>query len=157
MTWIEKKGKHHFDSIFKFNALHYEYFLNLETREFIIETTNKINLHISLLKRSDYSDKVFDPLGSSTQISLIVFFFLIFCLSETTLLASSVFHFLMCTKLCYLSGKFTSQKLAPDMSDILAQAGLRCCWKSLPAGQSQLRVGIRARNHIGVTRHCEQS
>ena len=41
-----------------------------------METTNKINLHISLLKRSNYSDKIFDPLGSSTQISLIVFFFL---------------------------------------------------------------------------------
>ena len=49
--------------------------LNLETREFIIENTNKINLYITLLKRRDYSDKVFDPLGSSTQISLILFFF----------------------------------------------------------------------------------
>ena len=101
--WLELRKKESIILIVFLNLVPFtmNILLNLETREFIIENTNKINLYITLLKRRDYSDKVFDPLGSSTQISLILFFFLIFCFSETTLLASSVFNFLMCTKPCY--------------------------------------------------------
>ena len=41
----------------------------------------------------------------------------------------------MCTKACYLNGKFTSRKPALNMSNILALAGLRCHRTFLPAGQ----------------------
>ena len=44
MNW-EKKKASFLVAFFKFNALNYEYFLNLETREFIIENTNIINVY----------------------------------------------------------------------------------------------------------------
>lgn len=63
----------------------------------------------------------------------------------------------MYTKACYLNGKFASQKLALNMSNILALAGFRCHQHPCQQVRSQLRTEVRARNHIGVIKHCEQS
>lgn len=46
----------------------------------------------------------------------------------------------MCTKACYLNGRFTHQKLALKKSDTLAQAGLRCRPVFLPAGRKPAQI-----------------
>lgn len=71
------------------------------------------------------------------------FLFSYFVLNEATLLANPMFTLIMCTKACYLNGKFTSWKLALNMSNILALTGLRCHQTFLPAGQKQAQSWSR--------------
>lgn len=89
-------------------------------------------MHIHLLKEVIIKTRSFTYLGLP---KFHTFFFLYFVLNEATLLTSPVFNFLMCTKACYLNGRFPRQKLALKKSDTLAQAGLRCRPVFLPVGR----------------------
>lgn len=139
----------------KLNALHCEYILNWETREFIIENINKINAYLFAEKKFTIQTR------SSTHLDLPkfhkCFLFSYFVLNEGTLLACPVFNLIMYTNACYLNGKFTSQKLALNLSNILALGVTRCHQHPCQQVRSQLRTEVRARDDIGVIKHCEPS